>query len=624
MITATFDKLNYERSLNLADCAKFKDQIAKLESHIGRLSDSQLLLDHVDKQQHVVDSMQFKLDKFRISAVAKDETVKALEKELDTLHRAFDIQDRYESRHAGESSGSATVLQAERDKMKSLYYELGKRQSDVHSLTLSLADKSLETNAIKETLKEAVNSKQQMKKQQGEFQIRIQDLEKNNASLREENVRYQEKNSTLNDMHSRLNDQIEDLSLRLSETVTSSKAMVTEKEKLVFELSSLLYASQLEVGTANARGDELKQSMAHMQSTIDQNDLRSASSLNEAVGERKLLVAQLKDAETLKPQLIMAKKIIADIIQESNRKDQKMQAMEQNAMQDVAEARFIAEELQRELALVQRNAEESQNRSKGLEAERTHALRTLQSTLEAAKALTSKLRDEKDRRVAAEERALKAERLADSLQRAKDHVSSAVLDALHKEKSKSTRLENVIKEIASGKDDDAYKSGPSAVGHGGHSPSKGTASHLPEGEAVSIASVRSSISAIECAVPMSLRPNQSSSSSSSGQCSAGIEHTTPNRFDPNSSSGTERSPLTLPLPFTNALGDSKGGEADDPRNAGSALSKICPSHVESSNAMPVTRTARDQDMEPVARRELRLEAMSFDSPSRTVVDGLTR
>ena len=622
MITATFDKLNYERSLNLADGAKFKDHIAKLESQITRLSDSQLLLDHVDKLQHVVDTMQLKLDKFRISAVAKDETVEALEKELDTLHRAFDIQDRYDSKHAGDSSGSAIVLQAERDKMKSLYYELGKRQSDAHSLTLTLADKSLETNAIKETLMEALHSKEQMKKQQGEFQIRIQDLEKNNANLREENVRYQEKNSSLNDIHSRLNDQIEDLSSRLSETVTSSKAMVTEKEKLVFELSSLLYTSQLEVGTANGRLDELKQSMAHMQSAIDQNEQRSASSLNEGIGERKLLVAQLKDAETLKPQLIMAKKNLADIIQESNRKDQKLHAMEQNAMQDVAEARFIAEELQRELAVVQRNAEEAQNRSKGLEAERTHALRTLQSTLEAAKALTAKLRDEKDRRVAAEEHALKAERLADSLQRAKDHVSSAVLDALHKEKSKSTRLENVIKEIASGRCDDAYNSGPSAVGHGGHSPSKGTASHLPEGEAVSIASVRSSISAIECAVPMSLRPNQSSSSSSSGQCSAGIEHTTPNRFDPNSSSGTERSPLTLPLP--SALGDSKGGEGDDHRNAGSTLSRSCPSHLESSIAMPVTRAVGDSDMKPVARRELRLEAMSFDSPSRTVVDGLTR
>jgi chromosome segregation ATPase len=624
MITATFDKLNYERSLNLADCAKFKDQIAKLESHIARLSDSQLLLDHVDKLQHVVDTVQFKLDKFRISAVAKDETVKALEKELDTLHRAFDIQDRYDSRHSGDSSGSAIVLQAERDKMKSLYYELGKRQSDAHSLTLTLADKSLETNAIKETLKEAVNSKEQMKKQQGEFQIRIQDLEKNNANLCEENVRYQEKNSSLNDMHSRLNDQIEDLSLRLSETVTSSKAMVNEKEKLVFELSSLLYTSQLEVGTANGRVDELKQSMAHMQSAIDQNEQRSASSLNEGIGERKLLVAQLKDAEMLKPQLIMAKKNLADIIQESNRKDQKLQAMEQNATQDVAEARFIAEELQRELAVVQRNAEESQNRSKGLEAERTHALRTLQSTLEAAKALTAKLRDEKDRRVAAEERALKAERLADSLQRAKDHVSSAVLEALHKEKSKSTRLENVIKEIASGRCDDAFNSGPSAVGPGSHSPSKGTASHLPEGEAVSIASVRSSISAIECAVPMPLRPSQSSSSSSSGQCSAGIEHTTPNRFDPNSSSGTERSPLTLPLPLPSALGGCKGGEADDHRNAGSTVSKTFPSHAESSSAMPVTRAVGDSDMKPVARRELRLEAMSFDSPSRTVVDGLTR
>lgn len=159
LITATFDKLNYERSVNIADCAKFRDQIAKLEGHIDRLSDSQLLLDHIDKQQHVADTMQCKLDKFRISAVAKDETVNALEKELDTLHRSFDIQDRYESQYCVGSSGSANVIQAERDKIKSLYYELGKRQSDAHSLTLSLADKSVEMNSMKNSLKEPLTVK---------------------------------------------------------------------------------------------------------------------------------------------------------------------------------------------------------------------------------------------------------------------------------------------------------------------------------------------------------------------------------------------------------------------------------------------------------------------------------
>ena len=617
MITATFDKLNYERSVSLADCAKFKDQIAKLEGHIDRLSDSQLLLDHIDKQQHVVDTMQYKLDKFRISAVAKDETVNVLEKELDTLHRAFDVQDRYESQYCVSSSGSANVIQAERDKIKSLYYELGKRQSDAHSLTLSLADKSVAMNTMKNSLKEAVNCQDQTKKQQGDLQTQLNDLEKNNANLREEVVRCQDKISNLNDLQCRLNGQIEDMSSRLSETKSSSKATITEKEKLIFELSSLLYSSQVEVGSANERLEELKQSLTHLQNDSELNEQRSASTLNEAIGERKLLAVQLKDAEMLKPQLIMAKKNLTDIMQESNWKDQKMQAMEQSAMQDVAEARLIAEELHKELAVVQRNAEESQNRGNGLETERTHALRTLQSTLQAAKSLTAKLRDEKDLRIAAEERALKAERLADSLQRAKDHVSSAVLDALHREKSKSFRLENVIKEIGTDKGDDVINSRASTLSHNGHSSDTRAVCHLRDEEEIRVAHARSSLpGVVDRAVPMFTGHYQSTSSNSSEQCSSRTEHTTPNRFNSSASSGMEPSPLPppLPLPLPTPPGGCNNGEGEinDYRSAVSSI------------AIPATCATRYQDMKPVARRELRLEAMSFDSPSRTVVDGLTR
>ena len=627
LITATFDKLNHERSVNIAECAKFRDQVAKLEGHIDRLSDSQLLLDHIDKQQHVVETMQCKLDKFRISAVAKDETVNALEKELDTLHRAFDIQDRYESQYCVGSSGSANMIQAERDKIKSLYYELGKRQSDAHSLTLSLADKSVEMNTMKNSLKEAVNSQDQTKKQQGDLQIQLNDLEKNNANLREEVVRYQDKISNLNDLQSRLNGQIEDMSSRLSETKSSSKATITEKEKLIFELSSLLYSSQVEVGSANERFEELKQSLTHLQNATELNEQRSASKLNETIGERKLLAVQLKDAEMLKPQLIMAKKNLADIIQESNWKDQKMQAMEKNAMQDVAEARLIAEELQKELAVVQRNAEESQNRGNGLEAERTHALRTLQSTLQAAKSLTAKLRDEKNLRIAAEERALKAERLADSLQRAKDHVSSAVLDALHREKSKSFRLENVIKEIGTSKGDDVINSRASTLSHAGHSSDTWTVCQLREEEDIRVAHARSSMpGVVDRAVPMFTGPSQSTSSNSSEQCSSRTEHTTPNRFKSSASSGTEPSPLPPPPPFPTPICSKMGeGEIDGYRSPSAPYySQSCPSHAVSSIAIPATCATRDEGTKPVARRELRLDAMSFDSPSRTVVDGLTR
>ena len=224
---------------------------------------------------------------------------------------------------------------------------------------------------------------------------------------------------------------------------------------------------------------------------------------------------------------------------------------------------------------------------------------------------------------------MKAERLADSLQRAKDHVSSAVLDALHREKSKSFRLENVIKEIGTNKGDDVINSRASTLSHAGHSSDTRTVYHLHEEKEIRVAHSRSSMpGAVDRAVPMLAGLNQSTSSSnSSEQCSSRTEHTTPNRFNSSASSGTEPSPLPPPLPLPTPLGGSQRGEGeiDDYRSSSAPyFSQSCPSHAVSSIAIPATCATRDQDTKPVARRELRLDAMSFDSPSRTVVDGLTR
>jgi len=69
-------------------------------------------------------------------------------------------------------------------------------------------------------------------------------------------------------------------------------------------------------------------------------------------------------------------------------------------------------------------------------------------TVDATRELSEKYQKERTRRIAAEERALSSEHLAEGLRRAKEHVSTAVLDALHKERSKTASLEQALRAVS--------------------------------------------------------------------------------------------------------------------------------------------------------------------------------
>ena len=422
-----------------------------MEVKLARLGDSQQLLDHVEKQQQIIHNLQGQLNKSEGSVFLKDDIIKSLEKELDTLHRAFDVQDRYETPRSSGNIGTSGIY-IEREKMRSLYYELGKRQSDAHSLTLSLADSSIEIIELKQTLKDAALIK--IKTEESVLALGLQSQrqleEKNN--LLGELAETEEKFRKLKDINSNMAGQSEDLTKRLSELRTASDVIAAEKDTLVFELSNLLYSSQLEVVSLNGRIEELKQSVILLQSSSELNEQRSMTNLNKAITERKILTELLQEAELMKPELNMVHEHLEDAIREREEKNRMIESAKHSSDIDISEARGIAEDLQRELSMTRQQLEVMQSREFDLEDERTSALTTLQRTLEAAKAITVKLQSEKERRISAEERANKAERLAETLQRAKEHVSSAVLDALHQEKAKSARLEKVILQMTSTRD----------------------------------------------------------------------------------------------------------------------------------------------------------------------------
>ena len=241
------------------------------------------------------------------------------------------------------------------------------------------------------------------------------------------------------EMNSKLTAQIEDLSKRLTEVRTTSEAAVKDKDSVAFELSSMLYNSQMEVVSLKGRIDELQQTITQVQSVNQLAEHRAASNIDKLTTERNALAELLGQAETLKPQVESLSQQLMQGEQSREELLQHLRIAEDTARRDINREKNRVDEMNLLLDENRRELWASTEREKTLSDERADAMRTLEKTIDAAKSLSTKLQQEKDKRIAAEERATHIERMVDNLQRSKEHVSSAVLDALHQEKTKNAR-----------------------------------------------------------------------------------------------------------------------------------------------------------------------------------------
>ena len=145
ILSGTFEKCNNERLRLSNECSRNKEYIDKLELQLTRLGDLQSLAVNYDKAQVTNDKLAGDVKNMTALMETKDNKIYILEKELEAFHRSIELKEQYEgansslkSSRGGESS-VGDITTSEHANMKTLYYELGKKQTDAHSLALSLA-----------------------------------------------------------------------------------------------------------------------------------------------------------------------------------------------------------------------------------------------------------------------------------------------------------------------------------------------------------------------------------------------------------------------------------------------------------------------------------------------------
>ena len=158
-----------------------KEYANKLELQLARLGDSVVLVQTVDKLQLTNEHYASELANLKGVLAFKEEKMVKMEKDLEAFERALDAQTKYEGEGAAEGADGKDAS------LKSLYYELGKRQTDAHSLAISLASTNKELKDAKESADKAQKASReqelQCKQAEGHSAALMQQAEKDKEEI---------------------------------------------------------------------------------------------------------------------------------------------------------------------------------------------------------------------------------------------------------------------------------------------------------------------------------------------------------------------------------------------------------------------------------------------------------
>ena len=435
LLTSTYEKINNERTIMINDLIRAKEYINKLELQLTKYSDNINISIHANTLSNKVDELSNELKKSNIIINDKNNNIESLERELEVLKRSFDIQSEYEK--SLEKNGS-------RETLRSLFFEIGKKQTDAHSLALSLS----ELNEQKQNLNNDYNNLLLLK---DELEKELNDLKQENDIFnhqrqhdKQEILLLNEKLNITKDMNAKFTGQIEDLSNRLTECRSSYESKLQEKTRTIAELSEHLPHTQRENEILKAKVGSLQQSLTHLDSVNQLTEQRINSEWDMLAAEKAALAEKINIGETAQQQADMLRKRLTDTLEakeELLKKYQKLKDQQEKQQYDENNLLITIQDKENLLNIAKNKELKSQT-------ERDDALKALMQTVDATRELSEKYQKERTRRIAAEERALSSEHLAEGLRRAKEHVSTAVLDALHKERSKTASLEQALRAVS--------------------------------------------------------------------------------------------------------------------------------------------------------------------------------
>ncbi len=439
LLAGTFEKCNNERQRLANECSRSKEYIDRLELQLARLGNVQHLTEHLDQARNENEGLNVRLIEADHALKTRDDRIRALEKEVEVHERSLALQRDFEKRHGGKdgiSGGSDSTL-------RSLYYELGKRQTDAHGLAVALAA----SNSDAQSLRDRVHT---LGVQYADLQTEYNSLRQHSRTLVDQSVTTQDEISQLMERLAQMKaaatkfgEQAAQASKALDEERTQHQKQSAEFTVRENELQENLSNSQKECARLKARVESMQQSITHIENARIQVETRLQDEVKKQELEKGVYADKIRQGNEARKEVAALKLQVKDLIlgREAATREQK-------------NANALYESSETSMAELRNQLHDARSREQELLRDRESSVNALQQTIEATRTLSTRLNDEQALRETlsmklreTEQRAEAAEKIAESLHRAREHVSAATLDALQKEKTKTAQLENQLQRL---------------------------------------------------------------------------------------------------------------------------------------------------------------------------------
>lgn len=397
ILSGAFEKCNNERVTYQNEVSRNKEYIDKLELQLSKLGNGASLVLTVDKLQLTNEHYASELSSLKGVLSFKDEKIGELQKELETFHNSVELQHQIEGDSRGATVGGDEGNDAT---MRTLYYELGKRQTDAHSLAISLASTNQQLKSTKEELDIRTS----------EEDILRRDLiatKSNAALLNQQAVRDKDeisdlldKNQKFKSLNQRLQGMVEDLSKRLREERESFLAYKTEKDNNEQELTHTLENANKELHHLRLRMKNLEEGFKLCDKKKEHAEQLLSKEVLKMEDERKVYAAKIKEGIHTADKNKVLNMQLRDALQKKE---------DSSAWAPDSPVHDYASKVEGQVKAMQEELSRAREAEAELLNDREASVRALHQTIEATRELSARHADEKMKRGQAEAKLAEAE-----------------------------------------------------------------------------------------------------------------------------------------------------------------------------------------------------------------------
>eukprot|EP01032_Pedospumella_encystans_P021243 gene21243-24107_t len=296
MTTSTIDKIKSERVQFENEVIELRSKNQLLSRKLKTANDPQGLIDQIsrDKQSQVF--LEENIVNLKGELSLREQKIEALTRELVIAHRSIEVQSKYENLTSTQSSVSNS-----REIMRTLYFDMGKKQADLHSVTLALADVTHRASALEDSLSQALHVKDDTLRENEKLAGNVEYLHQQFVEFNDELSHVRSELNRSRELESKLQMQLEMLTDEFATFRTRHDEDSNEKQLRIEELTSLVAIAEQEkesMRLALERANQsfqTKESIAAVREEQLQQEISTLQSANAQLTAKSAMCNQLHD-----------------------------------------------------------------------------------------------------------------------------------------------------------------------------------------------------------------------------------------------------------------------------------------------------------------------------------------